>query len=255
MSRLHPYLTNGRQSTQGIHDVSSAGTGVLAGAAHQVGTRAVLEDGRVFYYARSSGAAIAAGVMLQMPDVAATLIAEAITTEVAGVSALSITLTTGITALENEFAGGYVCVTNDTGEGQTLPIKSHLPIADNTEFECNIEGTLPLTLGVGAVVTLLKNPWAEVIITGGAQDHFCVGVSNVAVPAGTTNPQNFWCQTWGVASVWQDETSANGSALSSGTTAGQVELADATSDQIVGQVLHVVTTIADYTPTFLTIAP
>jgi len=94
-----------------------------------------------------------------------------------------------------------------------------------------------------------------VVIAGTNQDHFAVGISNVAVPAGTTNPQHFWCQTWGVASVWQDEASANGSALSSGSTAGQVELADATSDQIVGQVLHVVATIADYTPTFLTIAP
>jgi hypothetical protein len=255
MSRIHPYLTNGRQSNQSIHQVAQSGTGSIGGGAHQVGTRAQLEDGRVFYYARSSGAAIGAGVMLQMPDVAVATTANAIATEVAGVVAVSVDTTTGYTGLENEYAGGYVCVTNDTGEGQTLPIKSHLPFVDDAIVVCNIEGTLPLTLAAGTVVTLLKNPWGEVVISGANQDHFAVGISNVAVPAGTTNPQHFWCQTWGVASVWQDATTANGSKLASGSTAGQVEISGADGDQDIGQVLHAVATIADYTPTFLTIAP
>jgi len=253
MSFLHPFLTDGSQSPQSVVQVSESGTGVVAGGAHRVGTRGALPDGRVFYYARSSGAAIVAGKMNQMPDVPTTFTDLAVGTELAGQSTLAVT-PGAVTALEDAFAGGYCIIQDDTGEGQIFTVKSHLAVASATEFTVNIEGTIPIALGAGATVSMIKSPWADVIISGAAQDHMCVGVSNVAVPAGTTNPQHFWCQTWGVAPVWQDEASANGSALSSGTTAGQVELADATSDQIVGQ-LVVVAVDTEYTPTFLTIAP
>ncbi len=254
MARLHPYLSDGSKSTQSIHEVSQSGVDMTAGGNHTVGTRGVLEDGRVFYYARSSGAAIVAGKLLQSPDIPTTVTDEAVATELAGVSALSVTLTTGIAGLADEWAGGYAIIQDDTGEGQTLPIKGHLAIADATEFECDIEGTLPITLGAGATVSLIKSPWAEVVISGANQDHFVCGVAVVAVPAGTTNPQHFWCQTWGVAGVWQDAATANGSCLASGTTAGQVEIRGADGDQNVGQLL-VVAVAEEYSPTFLTIAP
>ena len=250
---LNPFLTNGRQSDQSVFEVAQSGTGVVSGGAHRVGTRASLPDGRVFYYARSSGAAIAAGKLLQMPDVPTTFTDLAVGTELAGQNTLAVT-PGAVTALENAFAGGYCIVQDDTGEGQTFTVVSHLPVASATEFTVNIEGRIPVSLGANATVSMILNPWADVIISGAAQDHMAAGVSNVEVPAGTTNPQHFWCQTWGTAGVWQDAATANGSKLASGTTAGQVEISGADGDQDVGQLLEVAVD-NEYTPTFLTIAP
>ena len=253
MTLLQPYLTNGRQSDQSIWQVLESGTGVTG--LHRVGTRGMLEDGRVFYYARSSGAAIVAGNMLQMPIVAATFIDLVVATDLAGQTTINPT-NGAVTALQDAFAGGYICIINGTtGAGQTLPITSHPAWASASAVALTIDGPLPVSLNADCKVTVTMSPWADVVISGVNQDHMAVGVSNVAVPAGSTNPQFFWCQTWGTCAVWQDEASARGSALSSGTTAGQVELKDATSDQIVGQVQTVVGTIADFSTTFLTIAP
>lgn len=254
MGVLRPFLTNGRQSDQNVLEVSQSSTGVRSGGLHIVGTRASLPDGRVYYYARSSGIAIEAGQLLQMPDIPATWTDLATQTEVIGTETIRVT-NGAVTALANAFAGGYIVVQDDTGEGQVLQVKSHPVWGSAAEVAVTITEPLVVSFGANTTVSMVMSPWADVVISGVNQDHMAVGVSNVRVPAGTTNPNHFWCQTWGVAGVWQDDTTANGSKLTSGSTAGQVEISGADGDQDIGQLLVVAGAVADYTPTFLTIAP
>lgn len=257
MSRIHPYLTNGRQSDQNVWEVTQSGTGVVTGGLHRVGTRAVLEDGRVFYYARSSGAAIVAGQMLQMPDQDTDFEDMATATDVVGSATVTPTQGGSATAVANEFAGGYISIISGTagsGPGLTLPIASHAAWGATTALPLTLDAPLNVLFNADVKSTCTKNPWADVIISGANQDHKAVGVSNVAVPAGTTNPQHFWCQTWGSCSVWNDAATANGSKMASGTTAGQIEISGADGDQDVGQLMWL-STAEEYTPTFLTIAP
>ena len=255
MSRIHPYLTNGRQSDQSIFQVGSAALLSTGPGLHRVGTRGVLEDGRVFRYSRNTGAAaIVAGDMLQMPDQVADYIDLAVTTALVGDTTLTPTLGTVTAVTVNEVAGGYA-ITNSgtTGAGLTLPIASHPAAAASAAVVLTLDAPVPVLFNADTTVTLSKNPWADVVIAGGNQDHLAVGVSGTAVPAGNAVAQYFWCQTWGTCAVWQDDTTANGSAMASGTTAGQIEINGGT-DQTIGVNLEIGVD-GDYTPVFLTIAP
>jgi hypothetical protein len=254
-SKLHPYLTNGRQSDQSVFQIGSAALLSTGPGLHRIGTRGVLEDGRVFRYARNTGAAaIVAGQLLQMPDQAADHIDLAVNTALVGDETITVTLGTATAVTVNEFAGGYA-ITNSgtTGAGLTLPIASHPAAAALGTCVLTLDGPVPVLFNADTTVTLSKNPWADVIISGANQDHLAVGVANTLVPVGNSVAQYFWCQTWGTCGVWQDDTTANGSAMASGTTAGQIEITGGT-DQIVGVNLEV-GVADDYTPVFLTIAP
>lgn len=253
-SNVKPFLTSGKQSDQSIFDVAQGGLADRSAGIHTVGTRAVLPDGRVYRYARSTGAAIVAGKLLQTPDQDAQNSDLAVGTEVLGSTTLTVTL--GSTAaVEGEFAGGYAITNSGTlAAGLALGIASHPAAAASASLVLTLSAPNPVLFHADTTVTLLKNPWGDVIISGANQDHFACGVAPIAIPAGTTNAQFFWCQTWGPAAVWQDAATANGSVVTSGTTAGQVEIRGADGDQAVGQLFEAGVD-GDYSPTFLTIAP
>ena len=83
--------------------------------------------------------------------------------------------------------------------------------------------------------------------------HFVCGVPQFEVPAGNTNAQYFWLQTWGVSCGEDDASTAVGAILQSGTTAAQAEVGDGAAQAIGVQLI----TGADgeFRPKFLTIAP
>jgi hypothetical protein len=195
--------------------------------------------------------------MLQTPDGDTDFEGMVTETDVVGSTTVEVTQGGSATMLADEAAGGYISIiagTAGSGPGLTLPIAGHAAWGATTKLPLTLDAPLNVLFNADVTSTVTKNPWAEVVISGANQDHMACGVSNVAVPAGTTNPQHFWCQTWGTCSVWQDHTTANGSKLASGTTAGQVEISGADGDQDVGQLLWLATN-EEYTPTFLTIAP
>ena len=255
MSMIHPYLTNGRQSDQSIYQVGSAALLAVGPGLHRVGTRGVLDDGRVFRYSRNTAAAaIVAGNLLQMLDQDANNIDLA--TDVAGVgdTTLVVTALGGTAITVNEFAGGYgITSSGTTGAGLTLSIASHAAAGTTAAATFVLDDPVPVLFNADTTVTLSKNPWADLVISGGNQDHFAVGVSPTAVPAGNAVAQYFWCQTWGTCGVWQDDSTANGSAMASGTTAGQIEINGGT-DQTIGVNLEV-GVAEQFTPVFLQIAP
>ena len=256
MSRIHPYLTNGTKSDQSIWEVIEGGTD-LSGGLYPVGTRAALEDGRVFYYARNRSTALVAGVLLTAELQTAEFV-DLATADGVVAGDTTITPTTGATAITvNEYAGGYVIVQDATGEGKTYTIKSHPLIAGTSAVVLTLDDPVNVDFHNDVTITMIKNLWADVIIAPAAAAHIPVGVSNVAVPAGTTNPQWFWCQTWGMCSVWQDETPTIGQLVGSGPdTAGQVGVwnGPATPEPIVG-VSTWTAVAAEYNATVLMIAP
>lgn len=241
-----PVLLNGMGARSGIWDMGPT-------QHHEIGTRATLPDGRVFYYARNSGAAIVAGNLLTQEVMSAQFEGLAVNTAAAGDTTLSITLGT-IAVTAQEYIDGYVVVHENTGEGITYKIRSHPAVAASAEGVFTLIDPIHVGFAAATEVCLVKNPWADVVIAPAGQAHVPAGVSNVAVDAGTTDQQYFWCQTWGVASVWQDEATAIGSIVTSGTTAGQVEAQDLVAECIVGHQIFT-GTATENQPVFLSIAP
>ncbi len=243
---LIPVLANGQSSNVGIWDTGS--TALLT-----VGTRGFLDDGRVFYYARNSGAAIVAGNLLTQELASVENDDLAVDTHLIGTTAILVT--PGTVANDAQaFAGGYLVINDDTSEGLTYRIDNHLAISSTTEFTCNIVEPLFLDFGAGTTVTLVKNPWADVVIAPAAQAHAGAGISQVAVAAGSSTKQYFWCQTWGVSAAWSDATSGIGTKLMSGATSGRVETATAIGDHPVGIQISVQVD-GENNAIFLTIAP
>ncbi len=252
MSKIHPFLTNGRQSDQSIWEIASSSVG--GSGVHPVGTRAVLEDGRVFYYARNQGAAIVAGNLLMAELATDEFSGLAVDAEVVGTETIAIT-TKATAIVVNEYAEGYVHVLDELGEGVTYQIKSHPAIGATTEFECTLHDPINVAFHADTTLEMTKSLWSDVIISAGGFAHVPAGVSSTAVIAGSTNPQYFWCQTWGPASVWCDEGVTIGQAVVSGTTAGQVETQNAIIEKVVGQLVGLLAVAGEYHPVFLTIAP
>lgn len=241
-----PILMNGQSSNVGIWDTGA--TALLT-----VGTKGVLNDGRVFYYARNSGAAIVAGDLLTMEVASVENDDLAVDTHLIGATAIAVTPGTQANDA-NAFAEGYMVVNDDTGEGITYKIADHAAISASTEFTLNLRDPIVVSFGAGTTVTLVKNPWADLLISLTTQAHPNAGISQVAVAAGSSTKQYFWCQTWGISAAQSDATSGFGVQLMSGATAGGVELATAIGDGDVGIQMSVQVD-GEYNAIFLRVAP
>ena len=246
MGAPYPVLNNGLATDQGIWDVATA-------ARVRVGTRATLDDGRTFFYARSSGAAIVAGNNLSAEIQTAQFTELAVPTSLAGATSVSVTL--GSTAVTiNEYAGGYLCVIDDTGEGITYKIDGHAAADASGPVVIELVDAINVDFGAGTTVQLVKNPWMDVVIAAAAQAHFSVGISQVAVGSGATTSQYFWVQTAGISCAWQDLATGPGVHMVSGSTSGQFGDTAAGGDQFLAVNLWTVSTAGENNPVWLTIA-
>jgi hypothetical protein len=172
-----------------------------------------------------------------------------------GSTIINVTSTGAKTFAPNELAGGYVIINSGTtGAGITYRIKGNPQTSATAQFTIDLVDAVYVAFHANTTATVMKNPWMDVVIAATGTAHMLAGVSNVAVPAGDSTAQFFWCQTWGVAAVAHDDVEATGTVLASGAnTAGQVEDAGV-GEQIAG--INLFTSVADdFNPTFLTIAP
>lgn len=250
MAGPKPVLYNGHSQEQSIWETRTS-------PVVDVGTRGSLEDGRVFYYARNSGAAIVAGQLLMSEIVSGDMDNLAVTATAVGSKTVNVTPDGTATFGLNDLQGGYMVVNDVDGEGITYKIAGNPATTAATAFDLTLKDGINVALTANSQVTLMKNPWMDTVIAAAAKAHMAAGVSQVAVGAGTTDPQYFWCQTWGVSAGWDDAATAIGSPLQSGTTAGQFELltegAGAAGHSIGVQLFTGVAT--EYYPKFLQIAP
>ena len=249
MTSPYPRLTNGHGTNQGIWDVATS-------PETQVGNRATLDDGRVFYYARSSGAALVAGNLIQSEAASVDLDDQVTDTHVVGDTVIGLTSVGTKTADANDFAEGYMHEQSAVaaGAGLTYKIRSSSAITAAAAYTVTLYDGLAVALSAAAKGTIAKNPWMDVVIMGANGTDLCVGVAPVAVGSGATTKQYFWAQTWGVASVTADSASNVGDALMRATATAGESLIAVAGDQVIG-VAYTLGVDGAWAQCFLQIAP
>ena len=248
MSYETPILTAGGASNQTIREAVTT-------PRHDVGTRAQTSDGRVFYYSRTSDSNVLAAGQLVMSEVIIANHANIAVSSAAAVGATSVAVTLGgsESLVKDAYQGGYLVVNDVDGEGRTYRIAGNAATSSTTAATLDLSDEIETALTTNSQVTILKNPWMDVVEAAAGHVHFVCGVPQFAVPAGDTDAQYFWAQTWGVSALEDDAATAIGAVLQSGTTAGQVEVGDGAAQPIGVQLFTGVAT--EYYPKFLTIAP
>ena len=173
-------------------------------AKHPLGTRMVLDDGRVFVYAKAGAAITRTDVGVENP------VPQGISQRAVGAAAAvgdtSVTFTTvspdGITGdgsiLEDEFVGGYVLLFTT---GAVAPLDKQIRrITGNTATAA--AGEITMTLDRGLEIALatatskieaIHSPYAGVTIGANIQSPI-VGVASCLAGDG----EYLWIQTWGV---------------------------------------------------------
>lgn len=236
------------------HDLIATPAGIFRESATQetnLGAKIVTADGSVYRYVKAGATALVTGKLYDGPANVGnhTNIAVA---AAAAAGATSITVTLGATAATaNQYAGGYVVVNDEAGEGYAYRIKSH-PAADaSASLVLTLEQgeAIQVALTTSSQVTLVPNQYNGVIIHASTETGIPVGVAVYPITATYYG----WVKTRGVASTLSDASPAGvGEAVcASATTAGAVtKLAVALCPIGYALAQHV---SAEYNPTFLTI--
>jgi hypothetical protein len=171
----------------------------------KLGTRAVLPDGRTFYYAKEDGTGIAsAGFIVDGVGLVAAHDMDCTATAAHSVGDTTISIEVPTTDLtKNQYADGYLVFNDEGGEGEVYRIKSH-PAHDASD-----DNTVIITIdepdGIRTALTtsteaqLVYNPYTNVkIIDGdGTQTTGPLGVTTIPVTAS----YYCWIQTSGLSSV------------------------------------------------------
>lgn len=186
-----------------------------------LGTRMVMQDGRRYVFAEAGATALATGKVQQseVPDPDHDTLA----VQAAGsVGDRTISLTNGSDAIEADlYADGFAATEAAAGnaEGHLLKVEiTHDSLAASATV------TLPLAAGYGLpkaidtsdTITLVKNPYADVIISAAPPVALILGVACSPVPIANWG----WLQTWGPTAVLIDGTVVIGGRVSPCGTAG-----------------------------------
>jgi len=219
----------------------------------RLGSRKVVGD-RVFRYARAgAGGTIAAGNLMQSPDVNAGEVSVVQTT--AGqhnIGDRTLNLYSSGSVGSGEYNEGYVFVAEGTSPGPMYRIKNHGDIAATATGTLELYDVLVTTHTAADQVTVLRNMYNKVVEAGATGD-VPVGVAPITV---TTNDY-FWLQTWGPCALMNSTGTGiiakGGMAFVGGTGAAQAATAAGTSCSI-GYAMALGTD-SEYSPIFLQIAP
>ena len=190
-----------------------------------LGTKLIYGE-REFRYAFSNGA-VNAGVLLQSAAAVAHHRDCNVASEGAA-GAYSVTVTLGATAAtKNQYKDGYLAVEIDSADvnsqGQMWKIQSN-PAADaSATLTLTLYDPLQNALPTTADVSLIQNPYMDVVIAPITHTGAVVGVSTIE----TADNRYFWAQTGGICSALASGTLLlGGMAVRSDTTAGAVEPLD-----------------------------
>lgn len=220
---------------------------------YPVGTRAYIEDGRIFRFAEVGATALVVGDMNQGEAPSANTQTELIDTLAAGVTTLTGVGSTFGAQVANAFKYGYIHTDNAT----TLPImriKSNTAIAAGGTGSVTLFTPTPTAIADANTVSYIKNVWRDVIQS--------VATTPTAVPTGVCRTAaaaaNFcWLQTGGVTTVQYDAAvaiAAVGDPVETGVAAGAVGgIAVVGVTQIVGHLVGMVEADAEQILVFLCI--
>ena len=167
----------------------------------KLGTKAVLPDGRVFYYAENSGAAITTAGQIVDGIAAVGAHDGDLATAALAAGSLTVTTTTSLTTTKDQYKDGYLFVNDVAGQGEVYRVKSNTAVASAAGCEITIDesdGTRT-ALTSSSQFGLMYSPYKGVkIIDGdGTMTTGPIGVTPIPVTAS----YYFWAQTSGPAAV------------------------------------------------------
>jgi len=215
----------GSKNGQGIYTESST-------ARYPIGQKLELADGRVFRYGYTA-AAINRGLLVSQ-DVSATAIVESdgkLTAASAGATEVTYTDSGTVgSATLNQYAGGYLHITDDAGEGFQYRIKSNTAASSNAITLTLYDG-LEVAVTTATDVAVTGSLWYNVVGATAGTDYIIAGVTPMTFQANYYG----WFQTAGVATILADGTIAIGQNLTlSDGVAGAVHTKDAGTEPLVG---------------------
>ena len=195
---------------QGVYEESSS-------AQHNLGELVHTNDGRAFRYCKAGGTALAPGKLQQSSaqDTGDHNLAIA----AASAGATEIVTTGTVTVTANQYAGGFVTIADDAGEGYMYRIDSHAA-ATAAVVTLKLSDPIVVALTTDTTIDILKNPYDGVIINPTTISSSVAGVAVKALTAAYYG----WLQVSGPASVLDDGGLAVGiTVCASDNVAGAVE--------------------------------
>ena len=167
----------------------------------KLGTRAVLPDGRVFYYAQNSSAAITTAGQIVDGIAAVGAHDGDLATAALAAGSLTVTTTTSLTTTKDQYADGYLFVNDNAGQGEVYRVKSNTAVTATAGCEITIDESdgIRTAFTTSTEFGLMYNPYKGVkIIDGdGTMTTGPIGVTPIPVTAS----YYFWAQTSGPAAV------------------------------------------------------
>lgn len=250
MHNLTPMKTSGWK--QGIYEESP-------NRLEKLGSMRVLQDGRIFRYAKAGTTALHAGYMGKAANVAAAHYNEtvAVAAVVAYKHKVAITVTAGTAIADGDLIGGYLLIQHGDGLGYMYGIEGNTAItATGTAMVVDLEEPLKVAVATTTEVSLIHSPWLGVV-ENTTQETFPCGIA----PRPVTASYYYWCQTHGMACILGTAgVEAVGTMLIQGATAGTLVTisgdAGTTIDPdqpLVGMVYGMALVDGEYTPVWLQI--
>lgn len=170
------YLTQNPTTAFGIQDpLTISSTQKLP-----LGAKARLADGRAFVYGKAGASDLAYGLMAMQAAPSANANDEVVAAS-AAVGDTSISVTFGGAVTANQYAGGYLWVNDDTGEGQVYTVTKHAAGTTGVTVYLGEAIRVAVTAGSGTVSAIV-HPCQDLII-GAATAGAPVGVPLVTVTA------------------------------------------------------------------------
>jgi hypothetical protein len=178
-------------------------------------------DGKRYRYGYAGAVDLAAGKINVAAASAANHTNIAVAAAVA-VGGREVTATLGATAAAASlYADGRVVVNDAAGEGIDYGISDHAAVASAGVITAKLDDPIKVALTTSSEVSLVKSPWAAVIVAPGAIAHRPVGVNNIAIAAAVTG----FFQTRGDCPVLSDGIiTKNAGAILSDAVNGAVEI-------------------------------
>ena len=170
-----------------------------ADAFHALGTKMILPDGRTFYYAQNSSAAISTAGMIV--DGKAAVAAHDMDVAATATSAGEFTFTSGtsLTVTEDQYKDGYVIFNDGPGEGEIYRVLSNTAVSGATGLSITVASPLATALTTSSLFGLYVSPYADVKLIDGDGTMTTGPVGVTAIPV--TASYYCWLQTSGIGSV------------------------------------------------------
>ena len=227
---------------------------------HTLGTRMAFADGRVYRYAKDSGAGIAAGRLVQAPATDTADDMDLAWSAGAAVGGTTITTGTSLTITKDQYKDGWLYTNDGAGEGQIYPIKSNTAVSSAAGCVFTIDEEDGFVIALTATSSLFGvqyNLYDGVLVQPTTITNAAVGVSTTTVTASYYT----WIQTWGPCALLdQGATWVVGDQLAAAesTNAGAATLLDSSTaqdNQSIGYSMGIVPATTDFGFMYLTIAP